>query len=260
MTEGLRVSRQRAITIGWTMLSGPVATAIYSLTIGGNPVLLIVGILLACAAFLLLAVGYRWVVIGSGIRVEPDESTRIDALEDKARGGDVRSIDVLVTQCVSVRWFVRNMANRGKEVRLLVYDPNLTRDTTQRERCIHSLHDIVDDLSEKALKRIEVRAYNLTPSVRALILRDAGDTPLYALLGWYSHRASGIGGSRYPALVFGGQGRDEQLLMSFADSEVRKMLGVGRVLSRDEIIQLFESLKDTPHGSMTPQSSAKESK
>ena len=132
------------------------------------------------------------------------------------------------------------MAESGKDVRLFVYDPALTSDPAQRARCIGSLYDIVKSLSPQALRRLKVHAYSLTPTVRAVILRDAKDVPLYASLGWYSYLGHGVGGSRYPGIVFGAQGREEELLMKFADNEVREKESTCRQLTPEEIVQMFE--------------------
>jgi hypothetical protein len=239
----IKLSKGRAAGIGWTLLAGPVATAVYSITSGLSPALFVIGTALVCAALFLLAVGYSWIIVGPGVRVEGSESTRSTVLDERACRDDVRTIDVLVTQSISVRWFVQRMAEMGKDVRLFVHDPELTSDPAQRARCVGSLYDIVTSLNPSALKRLRVYAYNLTPSVRALILRDAIDHPLFASLGWYSYLDNGVGGSRYPAIVFGAETPEEQLLMKFADNEVKEKAGAGRLLSQEEIVRLFDLSK-----------------
>lgn len=242
MSQGLRLSHEIAVKIGWTLITGPVFTAVYALTWGGSGLALwILATILTCAALFFLAAGYSWVLIGSGVRVEPNENVRIAVIEERASRDDVRFIDILVTQCVSVRWFVKKMAERGKDVRLLIYDPELTSDSSQRTKCIQSLHDVITSLNPTTLQRLKVHAYNLIPSVRALVLRDANETPLFASLGWYSHLGNGVGGSRYPAVIFGNKGQAEKLLLKFVDDEVNKKRSTGRTLTPEEIIQLFNS-------------------
>jgi len=244
------------VTIGWALLAGPVFTAVYSLTLGGSRILWVIAIVITCEALFLLALGYSWIIIGSSVRVEPNDGKRIALVEERASKDDVRFIDVLMTQCVSVRWFVQKMANHGKDVRLLVHDPELAYNPAQRAKCIQSLHDIVSSLNSTSLSRLQVHAYNRTPSVRAIVLRNVGGDPLYALMGWYSHRDSGIGGSRYPAIIFDNRGQAEKRLMSFVDNEVKEKGSSGRTLSAEEIIQLFNSSK-TGHKRSSVRSSSK---
>jgi len=248
--RGLRLSNGRAAAIGWTLLLGPVATAAYALTWEGNRVLWIIAAVLTSAALFLLTLGYSWVIVGSRVRVEPNESLRIAIMEERASHDDVRIIDVLVTQCLSVRWFVQKMADRGKDVRLLVHDPDLAADSAQRAKCIQSMYDVITSLSPQALSRLTVYAYKFTPSVRALVLRDARETPLYASVGWYSHLETGVGGSRYPAILFGAQGESERALMKFVDDEVKAKRATGRVLSAEDIIHLFKSSKPSNGGTL----------
>lgn len=243
MAQGLRLSCDRAVAIGWALLAGPVATAVYSLTVGGSRILWLIAIVITCAALFLLALGHSWIIIGSSVRVVPSEEARIALLMDRANSDDIRFIDVLVTQCVSVRWFVQKMAECGKDVRLLIHDPQLAHNSAQRTKCIQSLYDVVTSLSPTTLPRLNVHAYNRTPSVRAIVLRNAKETPLYASVGWYSHLDSGIGGSRYPAVIIDNRGQPEKLLMKFVDNEVNEKRSAGRPLSFDEIIQLFNSSK-----------------
>lgn len=243
MAQALRLSCDRAVTIGWTLVLGPVATAVYSLTWGGSRILWLIATAVTCASLFLLALGYSWIIIGSSVRVEPNDGKRIALIEDRASNDDVRFIDVLMTQCVSVRWFVQKMANHGKDVRLLVHDPELADNLAQRTKCIQSLHDIVSSLKPASLSRLSIHAYDRTPSVRAIVLRNANEDPLYALLGWYSHRGSGIGGSRYPAIIFDNRGEAEKRLMSFVDNEVKEKGSSGRTLSAQEITDLFNSSK-----------------
>ena len=243
MAQALRLSCDRAVTIGWALLAGPVATAVYSLTWGGSRILWLIATVVTCASLFLLALGYSWITIGSSLRVVPNEGARIALIEDRASNDDVRFIDVLVTQCVSVRWFVQKMSERGKDVRLLVHDPELASNPGQRAKCIQSLYDVVSSLNPIFLARLKVHAYDRTPSVRAIVLRNAKAVPLYASVGWYSHLGSGIGGSRYPAVIFDNRGQAEKVLMNFVDNEVKEKGGSGRTLSAEEIIQLYNSSK-----------------
>ena len=236
MTKTVWLSRRAARNIGWAILVGPVAGAAFATL---NTGLWVLASALATAAAFFLVIGYGLVSLSPYIRVEADESTRATLLDERAQSDDIRSVDVLVTHGVSVRWFVQRLVDRGKSVRLLVHHPDFAFDSAEKMRCLASLHDIVTSIDSKHKLSLSIIAYPVNPSIRAIVLRDNKGDAVLASVGWYSYLGKAVGGSRHPALLFSPDAGDLRPLIAFINREIDSKAQSGEALPHDEIVQRF---------------------